>query len=46
MQAKPQQPPSTEPNDRTIKRFEELLTELQMIFLEIFSNYARRDRET
>jgi len=31
-----------EQEDYTIARFEELLLELQMIFLEIFSNYKRR----
>ena len=40
-----QKQPSTEPLDRTIARFEELLIELQMIFLEIFSNYARKERD-
>lgn len=37
---------NTEQFDRTIARFEELLIELQMIFLEIFSNYARKERDS
>lgn len=33
------------PIDRTIERFEELLIELQHIFLDIYSNYKRADEE-
>ena len=31
--------------DQTIERFEELLMELQNIFLEIYSNFSRNDEE-
>ena len=46
----PSQPPTEnieidQSDDRTIERFEELLYELQHIFLDIFSNFRREPKD-